>query len=793
MCNAAMLPSVEATPRPRTRYFSARGCVIVDEDQRHVVVGGMLVGSFHVDDLAGRNVILVGLARDPRVHLERLAEAFEIDDETLRRIRRRFEAGGLEAIVEPKQGGREKVVTARIERQLFELFDEGASVRQATARLNGRKRNPRVSIATVGRVRQLWTEQRQTVATEQRSEHAGEAEQMDLPSTATAAAQIDGPANDVTNRDCEEPTSDARRDLPPDVGCHSPPNGEANAPVAMLSSQPAEADEQPTAQLPPRIRRESPLELSISRGRGGELVQHAGTWVVLGMLAAFGMYDWIERLRAEAQADAERDGKPFVAGPVLRLAIDAVVIALMIGEQCVEGVRRIATPSAATLLRSNAALSPEWVRTVIGRFAHYRGQLLHLTTTFALVAAAQRAEAERAVFYVDNHLRPYTGKHTIRKGWRMQDKRVRPGMTDFCVHDEDGRPLLRFYSPAHESLLQHLRPVAAVLRAALDQAGANNTKVMLVFDRAGAFASEMAALREADREFVTYERAPYKLLPQDDFDRTLELRGETIRFTEAQQKNLRGGRGRVRRVALLMPDGKQVNIVAVSTAPAEELIMFLLARWARQENQFKHGVERWGINQLDGRRIEPYPEDAIIPNPARRRLDHALHIARAAEGETLRQLARLDIDDPRRAKLDAEIQRLRQQQDEIEAQRQITPKRAPLRETPLSGKLVLHRDRYKLVIDTLRVLLANVESELAARLGPHLYRPAEAKKTLANLLASPGFVRLTSRSVRVTLAPAATKRECEAFTALLRYINAARLRLPGDVSRRVLRFRLLQQ
>ena len=25
-----------------------------------------------------------------------------------------------------------------------------------------------------------------------------------------------------------------------------------------------------------------------------------------------------------------------------------------------------------------------------------------------------------AVFYVDNHMRPYTGKHTVRKGWRMQ-------------------------------------------------------------------------------------------------------------------------------------------------------------------------------------------------------------------------------------------------------------------------------------------------------------------------------------------------------------------------------------
>jgi hypothetical protein len=32
---------------------------------------------------------------------------------------------------------------------------------------------------------------------------------------------------------------------------------------------------------------------------------------------------------------------------------------------------------------------------------------------------------------VDNHLRPYTGEHVMRKGWRMQDKRAVPGTTDY--------------------------------------------------------------------------------------------------------------------------------------------------------------------------------------------------------------------------------------------------------------------------------------------------------------------------------------------------------------------------
>ncbi len=106
-------------------------------------------------------------------------------------------------------------------------------------------------------------------------------------------------------------------------------------------------------------------------------------------------------------------------------------------------------------------------------------------------------------------MRPYTGKQVVRKGWRMQDKRVRPGASDYWVHDQDGRPLLRVNSPSHEALTERLRPIARLLRDGLDHAGAESTKIALVFDRAGAFPSEMAELRNAGFEFVTYERGPW--------------------------------------------------------------------------------------------------------------------------------------------------------------------------------------------------------------------------------------------------------------------------------------------
>jgi hypothetical protein len=375
----------------------------------------------------------------------------------------------------------------------------------------------------------------------------------------------------------------------------------------------------------------------------------------------------------------------------------------------------------------------------------------------------------------------------------MQDKKAVPGTSDFTVHDECGRPLFRVDVPSHGSLTAWLRPIARFVRGALGK----TVKPLLVFDRGGAFPNEMAALRDEDFEFLTYERAPYPTLSVATFDRTLELtlaskptRPIRISFTEAPDKNLRRQRGRVRRISLRMPDGNQINILTCSSLPAEELIPIQLLRWGRQENQFKHEVERWGLNQLDGRKVELYPVGTIVPNPARRKLEQSLHLARAAEGQLRRKLARLGSDEAKRAQLEQDLENNLALQQDLEDIRPHVPTHAPVEETELANKLVYHDGNYKTVIDTLRIALANIESDLASELAITLARPREAKKTLANLFAAPGTIQLTARTINVALAPAATARERDSFRVLLQSVNSQKLTLPGDPSRRRLRFSL---
>lgn len=548
-----------------------------------------------------------------------------------------------------------------------------------------------------------------------------------------------------------------------------------DAQLSFAQMTPATVAEAPQS----RVAQESDVDtdglLRSTSPTSAPVVQHAGALVMVAMLESMGLYARAAHF-AEGRVGAEQ----------LRIALDAVVIALSLGEGTVEGVRRVGTPSATTLLRATRAPSASWVRRALGRFAvDLGGARLHLAMARAYIqeVSAQR-QGGPVVFYVDNHLRPYTGQHVIRKGWRMQDKRVLPGCTDYYVHDVDGRPVLREQVPHHGSLTDHLCPLARIVRNALGE----DERVMFAFDRAGSFPEQMAALRDEGVEFVTYERRPYPLLAASDFGEPVMLDDEPVQIAEAPQRNLRGGRGRVRRIAVRRADGSQLNLLAISKQDAEFVVRVMAGRW-KQENAFKHGVERWGINHLDGRTVAPYPPGTIVPNPARRRLDHALRLARAREGEALRRLAHLPADHVSRDDLERDLAQAIKQQADLEAQRPRVPAHAPLEQTELAGQLVRHESEYKTAIDAVRIACANAEADLAADLAPALRRPREAKKLLANLFAAPGRVRVGADHITLTLLPATNTIEAEALDDLFAKLDARNLVLPGDPRQRVLRFR----
>jgi hypothetical protein len=560
---------------------------------------------------------------------------------------------------------------------------------------------------------------------------------------------------------------------------------EVEEPAAAIQVEPVVVEATPGAAAP------GEPTLEAVQPAAGTVVQHVGSWTLLAGLREIGFHDLAAQHRHKVVDGKVVEGE-VVEAASLRTAIDATAISLALGEGSVEGVRRLATPTAEALLRHAGGITASWVRQVFHEFADASSKPFVEAMARRLVSRAGAGE-DRVFLYVDNHLRRYTGEHVIRKGWRMQDRRAVPGVTDYYVHDEEGCPLYRVSTTSHDSLCQWLMPVVEFARLSLGE----EVTPVLFFDRGGAFPETMAELRDEEAEFVTYERRRYGDIGATEFTESISItlpsqprRPTRISWVEAPQKNLRGGRGRVRRIALLMPDGAQVNLLAVSELPAPALIRGQLARWGVQENQLKHGVERWGINQLDGRRVEEYPPDALVPNPARRRLERVLKLSHTAEGECWRKLARLEPGHPDREQAERDARAAMERQRELMALRARVPAIAPVRDTPLAGKLKRHEQGYKNVLDMLRVTLANLESDYAVILARHLDRPREAKKLLANLFAAPGTIHLGSRGISVRLMPAASESERSALRGFLADLTHRCLSLPGDPDRRRLSWAL---
>jgi hypothetical protein len=510
--SSAMLTGVMEA-EPQRIWFGRGGCVEQRDDGTFAVyVRGELLGVYTGDDVASRDVF-IAVVRE-QAEREELARAFRVSSATVGRVITRFNRGGARAVANYGRRGGWTVRTPELEQRLVGLFEQGFGLRAAH-----RAVAKKASYGTVHAMHRQWV--------------------------ASRPASIETPP-------------------PPQRSLALVASNEEALGQAEETAAPSPAPSEPT-RVEPTLEEVAPPV--------GTVVQHVGSWLLLGALRELGFYD----LAAQHLGDA-------ASLPSLRTAIDATAIALGLGEGCVEGVRRLATPTVETLLRHTDGISASWARRVLHDFADASSKTFPGAIASRLLARTGEGD-DRVWLYVDGHLRPYTGKHVIRKGWRMQDKRAVPGISDYYVHDEEGCPLWKMSTTSHDSLCAWLMPVVEFARLSLGE----QVKPVLAFDRGGAFPAMMAELRDAGAEFVTYERKPYPELGATEFKESLTItlasqphRPTRISYTEAPQKNLRAGRGRVRRIALLTDEGAQVNLLAVSELSAEVLIRGLLARWGNQ-------------------------------------------------------------------------------------------------------------------------------------------------------------------------------------------------------------------
>ena len=365
---APSLPDFRSEGDTKTYWFSVRGCVVLHADgRREVFVGGGLVGQFAAGDSSMRNMLLVTVASNDTVVFADLARAFGMGAETARVIRRQFETEGLLAVVTRTHGSHGAWrVTPALKAKVMRLFGEGLTQKEARQKLKGA-----LSAGTLNKLHKEWK------------------------STLPAVGEVE-----------VAPQSELSLSPEPLVTAAAPSSSPVVAAPALVAGTPHGAIEakRDESGYVARASNSSCVDgrmLPVDGPTSKRQVQFLGAWLLVAMTARLGLHAALVSDEAKQSAGRAR---------ALGLAVSAVTMALGIGEGCVEGVRRLAHQSAAALLLALRAPTPTWVRKVLGAAAAKgQGFFIHARLSGGLMRDAVSRGADLAVFYVDNHLRPYSG------------------------------------------------------------------------------------------------------------------------------------------------------------------------------------------------------------------------------------------------------------------------------------------------------------------------------------------------------------------------------------------------
>jgi DNA invertase Pin-like site-specific DNA recombinase len=540
---------------------------------------------------------------------------------------------------------------------------------------------------------------------------------------------------------------------------------DAEAAVPEPGSRPGPAGPVPPGPVPPAGDGQQPAEPVTVRSRyAGAMLLHA-----FASRAGAG-----EIFRAAAGQDAAPQDVALLA---------AVSACFALGAATTEQFKHLAAAEAGPL----AGLS--WLpglRTLRPRLAAVadRADPLELQRMFAQ-AMLDADPVASGVYYVDDHFVPYTGAKPVGKGWNNKRGRAGRGRADTHITAHDGRAVC-FVTGEPSGLTATLPKALAELKKTLT----DGAKIMLGFDRGGAYPQVFTHCRKQDVHWVTYRRAPLAVPAMLPVITTATIGGRQRTITWAEEKVQLKDYGEARQLTLF-EHGRVVLQILTSDFDAcpADILAWLKSRW-REENFLKYASVNYGIDKICDYAAAIEVNTKITANPARKTANTR---ARRAENELAaaeRALAALlsDPDTTAAAKnaaipaAERAISTARRNLREAAAARDGIPAKLPADQIDPDARTAVLRTGRRGLQMVLRLLAHNAEHWLATHLNAYLrdddeYRAA-TRATIIRGLA--GTITFTPAAITVTLQAPAEPRLARALALLTDEINAQPPAIPGD-------------
>src|ERR1039457_3917883 len=333
------------------------------------------------------------------------------------------------------------------------------------------------------------------------------------------------------------------------------------------------------------------------------------------------------------------------AGTVLAAAGDPRDVRLLtgismcfaLGPATLEQFKHLAAAEAGPLAGFAALPGLRAPRPALGEIAHPTDPL-ELQSLFAAAMLAADPVTS-GVYYVDDHFIPYPGAKPVAKGWNNKRGRAERGHADTHADTHDGRAVC-FVTGEPSGASTTL----AMTLAELKKAAGPGTRIMLGFDRGGAYPQVFAHCRDQDAHWVTCRRAPLAVPAMLPVITAVTYGGRTRQLAWAEETVQLKDYGEARQITLFEHGRVALQILTsdFEACPAE-ILSWLKSRW-REENFLKYASENYGIDKICDYLASIETNTKLIRNPARDQANTAVRDAEKTLAAAERGLAALLAD-----------------------------------------------------------------------------------------------------------------------------------------------------
>jgi hypothetical protein len=554
------------------------------DGQTVITVGARVITCYDSGELGMRNFTVLTLTDTLRFTGRRVGEVMGLTPEYVSMLRGRARCRGSAGLVSVR--GRPRKLSAADVDQALAWRDEGVSMVAIGVRLGvadttvHRALAGRPSPAAVGQTREET------------------APQLDLDSDPVPEVDQRGPGG-------------CQLELEGGLGSRPGQVDEDTSPSGVPESDPASAPGAVPVVAPGRL------------GQGVVSSRYAGAML---------LHAFLDRVGAQRVfAPLCTPGQPRFDDMAL---LTAISVAFALGMDSGEAIKHLIREQVGPLAGCDRLPA---LRTLRPRLAGLAESCDPLALQATLAQAMLAADAPLMnLYFVDDHFVPYEGAKPVGKGYDTQRRHAQKGLADTLVTDYAGRAVC-FVSGAPSGLTKTLPVALAELRKVTGQA-----KIMLGFDRGGAYASVFTRCRDAGVDWITYRRGGLTAVTTTPARHwRVDAHGATELITLADEMVTINDYGRCRQLTLF--DNGQPTLQVLTSdldAPAAALLAWLRCRW-RIENVLTYLTTHYGIDWLCHYGADIGPDTTLIDNPARTKARTTLTRAETTLANTQRALAEL--------------------------------------------------------------------------------------------------------------------------------------------------------